>query len=459
MMVMQRMNLKKKLFVGLFLVVFGIPCFSQGIAVRNNLIWDATGTANIGIEIPVSNNWTIGTNAAIKTWPRFFVWDTGTKEDPRQWKYFLVAPEVRYWPAKVYDGWFFGGDLIYSHYNAAKINPLGLFKDLKIQRHQGDFYGGGVFAGHSWWLSDHFRIEAEAGIGAGYKNAKAYECQHCGEPLGTSKGLQLVPKLGVNIAWNIESRRKAKKEVLDIIQQIDDVPVQPKERAKTPEIVVQKPVERQLTAVEQLAKTHPILHPSTEYKPYTKGTVVRKMPGALYVFYELGQAEVKRNITTLSGPRDNGPVLDEILSLTEKIMADSSSSIAKIQIVGLSSFEGTRSRNIALSLERAHALKNFVQQHFNIPNDKFEVVGGGEAWTDLRDQLNDLLLAGGGAGLTTDELKKAIEIIDTEKDIAEREKKFKAAANGSIYDKMRRGIFADQRSAGYLRIYYDITEK
>lgn len=459
MMVMQRMNLKKKLFVGLFLVVFGIPCFSQGIAVRNNLIWDATGTANIGIEIPVSNNWTIGTNVAIKTWPRFFMWDTGTKEDPRQWKYFLVAPEVRYWPAKVYDGWFFGGDLIYSHYNAAKINPLGLFKDLKIQRHQGDFYGGGVFAGHSWWLSDHFRIEAEAGIGAGYKNAKAYECQHCGEPLGTSKGLQLVPKLGVNIAWNIESRRKAKKEVLDIIQQIDDVPVQPKERAKTPEIVVQKPVERQLTAVEQLAKTHPILHPSTEYKPYTKGTVVRKMPGALYVFYELGKSEVKRNITTLSGPRDNGPVIDEILSLTEKILADSSSSIAKIQIVGLSSFEGTRSRNIALSLERAHALKNFVQQHFNIPNDKFEVVGGGEAWTDLRDQLNDLLLAGGGAGLTTDELKKAIEIIDTEKDIAEREKKFKAAANGSIYDKMRRGIFADQRSAGYLRIYYDITEK
>ena len=459
MMVMQRMNLKKKLFVGLFLVVFGIPCFSQGIAVRNNLIWDATGTANIGIEIPVSNNWTIGTNAAIKTWPRFFVWDTGTKEDPRQWKYFLVAPEVRYWPEKVYEGWFFGGDLIYSHYNAAKINPLGLFKDLKSQRHQGDFYGGGVFAGHSWWLSDHFRIEAEAGIGAGYKNAKAYECQHCGEPLGTSKGLQLVPKLGVNIAWNIESRRKAKKEVLDIIQQIDDVPVQPKERAKTPEIVVQKPVERQLTAVEQLAKTHPILHPSTEYKPYTKGTVVRKMPGALYVFYELGKSEVKRNITTLSGPRDNGPVIDEILSLTEKILADSSSSIAKIQIVGLSSFEGTRSRNIALSLERAHALKNFVQQHFNIPNDKFEVVGGGEAWTDLRDQLNDLLLAGGGAGLTTDELKKAIEIIDTEKDIAEREKKFKAAANGSIYDKVRRGIFADQRSAGYLRIYYDITEK
>ena len=456
---MQRMNLKKKLFVGLFLVVFGIPCFSQGVSVRNNLIWDATGTANVGIEIPVSNNWTIGTNAAIKTWPRFFVWDTGTKEDPRQWKYFLVAPEVRYWPAKVYDGWFFGGDLIYSHYNAAKINPLGLFKELKDQRHQGDYYGGGVFAGHSWWLSDHFRIEAEAGIGAGYKNAKTFKCQHCGEPIGTSKGLQIVPKLGVNIAWNIESRRKAKKEVLDIIGQIEDVPEPPKERVRTPDIVVQKPVERQLTAVEQLAKTHPILHPSSEYQPYSKETVVRKMPGALYVFYELGKSEVKRNITTLSGSRDNGPVIDEILSLTEKILADSSSNIAKIQIVGLSSFEGTRSRNIALSLERAHALKNFVQQYFNIPNDKFEVVGGGEAWTDLRDQLNDLLLAGGGAGLTADELKTAIEIIDTEKDIAEREKKFKAAANGRIYDKMRRGIFADQRSAGYLRIYYDITEK
>ena len=182
------------------------------------------------------------------------------------------------------------------------------------------------------------------------------------------------------------------------------------------------------------------------------------MPGALYVFYEQGRAEVKRSITTLSGPRDNGPVIDEILSITEQILADEASSIAKIQIVGLASFEGDRWRNASLSLDRAHALKNFVQQHFNIPNEKFEVVGGGEAWADLRDQLNDLLNAGGGADLTVEELKTAIEIIDTEKDIDVRERKFKAAAGGKIYEKMHRGLFADQRSAGYLRIYYDIAK-
>jgi len=451
--------LNKCILATLTIVVFGIYGRAQGISVRNNLLWDLTGSPNLGIEIPLSEHWSIGANGELKTWPRFFPWDKGTKDDARQWKYFTVVPEVRYYPESVYNGWFFGGDLIYSHYNASKIHlPLGLFKDLKDKRHQGDFYGAGLFAGRSWWISDHFRIEAEAGIGAGYRKAKEFECQHCGDELGTVKGLQLVPKLGLNIAWNPVARKKAKKEITELINQIEDSQP-PVQRVRTPEIIVQKPVERQLTAVEELAKNHPLLHPAGEYVPYSKGTVVRKMPGALYVFYEQGRAEVKRSITTLSGPRDNGPVIDEILSITEQILADEASSIAKIQIVGLASFEGDRWRNASLSLDRAHALKNFVQQHFNIPNEKFEVVGGGEAWTDLRDQLNDLLLAGGGADLTVEELKTAIEIIDTEKDIDVRERKFKAAAGGKIYEKMHRGLFADQRSAGYLRIYYDIKEK
>ncbi|MCR5364192.1 MAG: hypothetical protein K6E44_06460, partial [Bacteroidales bacterium] len=131
---------------------------------------------------------------------------------------------------------------------------------------------------------------------------------------------------------------------------------------------------------------------------------------------------------------------------------------AKIQIVGLASFEGDRYHNASLSLERAHALKNFVQEHFNIPNEKFEVVGGGEAWSDLRDQLNDLLLAGGGAGLDKAGLEKAINIIDMEKDPDRREAKLRAVDGGKLYRKIMRGVFADQRSAGYLRIYYDIVD-
>ena len=449
------------------MVLCGIPCMSQGISVRNNLLWDASGTANIGLEIPISEHWTIGANGAIKTWPRFFVWDAGTVEDPSQWKYFSVVPEVRYYPGQVYNGWFLGADLLYTHFNAGKITlPLGIGKDLRNHRQQGDFYGAGLFAGHSWWLSDHFRIEAEAGLGAGYRNATRYECAHCGAELNKSDGLQLVPKLGINIAWNLTKRNTGRKAIKDAIEEIIPAPVQVKEeepevviaKKEETEVVEEKPVvpEPVKSKAEELAPTHPILRPSNEYTPYTKDMVIRKMEGALFVYYEFGKSQVKNQIKTIGGTRDNTAVLDEIIDVTRQILADSISSVNKVQIVGLCSFEGGRWGNERLSLARAQALKKYVQGKLDLPDDKFEIYSGGEAWTDLRDQLSDLLAAGGGIGLTTKQIQKAIDIIDEEKDLDRREVLLKEAEGGIIYSRIRRGLFADQRNAGYLRIYYDV---
>ena len=218
----------KHIFYRSFLAVFvfaawGYSGHAQGISIRNNILWDATGSANLGVEIPLSEHWSIGANGELKTWPRFFIWDTGTRDNATQWKYFTVVPEVRYYPASVYNGWFFGGDLLYSHFNFSKIHlPFGMCKGLRDHRYQGDFFGAGAFAGHSWWLSNHFRLEVEAGVGAGYKNAKTFECQHCGKEIGKSKGLAIIPKLGVNIAWNLSARKKTKSEVIEIINQIED---------------------------------------------------------------------------------------------------------------------------------------------------------------------------------------------------------------------------------------------
>ena len=449
-------------------VAFGVPCKSQGVALRNNLLWDATGTANLGIEIPVAEHWTAGANGAIKTWPRFFVWDTGTVDNPRQWKYFTAAPEVRFWPGEIYSGWFFGADLIYTHYNASKLKlPLGLFSGLEKERRQGNFYGGGIFAGHSWWLGEHFRIEAEAGIGAGHKDATRYDCMHCGTKLGNEGGLQIVPKLGINIAWNLSRRKEARKAVQDVIEEIVPVKVEEpvvagevekEQETVTGTVPVAKETEYVKSAAEVLAPEHPILHPAEDYTPYTRDMVIRKMKGALFVYYEFGKSEVKREVRTLGSLRDNGPVLDEVIEVSRKVLADTISSISKIQIVGLASFEGGRWGNERLSLARAKALKDYVQGKLDVPDEMFEIYGGGEAWTDLRDQLADLLAAGGGIGLTAGQLQKAIDIIDGEKDPDRREVLLREADSGVIYSKIRRGVFADQRSAGYLRIFYEVRK-
>lgn len=183
----------------------------KGIAIRTNLAYAASATPNLGFEIPVGDRFSLGLNTGLKPWPRWLAWDWD-KMVEKKWRHFLIAPEFRFWPSGIYDELFIGADLIYTHYNVGSVKfPFGMYPAVRNYRLQGDFYGMGVFVGWSWWLSDHFRLEAEAGIGAGYANAKKYECAYCGAELGSHRGPVLIPKVGINLVYNITGRQKPKK--------------------------------------------------------------------------------------------------------------------------------------------------------------------------------------------------------------------------------------------------------
>jgi len=256
----------------------------------------------------------------------------------------------------------------------------------------------------------------------------------------------LVPKLGVNLAFDVKRKRE---EVLEEI--LPPAPV--------PEPV---PVEFNMPYVEewrgkagQLAKQHAVLRPSSDYRPYTPDRILRKEEGALYVFFELGQSQLKRTFTEKDRTRDNGPVLDEIMHITSSILADSTSAVSRIQIVGLASVEGSQSKNIELAHARAMALQLYLQDRLSVPDNLFETVSGAEAWTEFRDVINDLRLAGGGAGLNESQLQKVLDIMDGEPDPSRREKALKALEGGSVYAKLRDNVLADLRNSGYIRVYYD----
>ncbi|MBO4263684.1 MAG: arginase family protein [Bacteroidales bacterium] len=67
---------------------------------------------------------------------------------------------------------------------------------------------------------------------------------------------------------------------------------------------------------------------------------MRKEEGALYVFFEQGESRLKRSFRENGRNRDNGPMLDEIIGITARIMEDTTSRVTRIQIVGLASVEG-----------------------------------------------------------------------------------------------------------------------
>ena len=191
--------------------------FKPKVAVRTNLAYAASATPNLGFEFALGDNVTLGANVGLKWFPRWLPWDTD-KYNPQKWKHLLIVPEFRWWPQEVYERGFIGIDLIYTHYNAGSLTfPLGMYPEVRDRRLQGDFYGIGLFAGWSWRLSRNFRIEAEAGIGAGYHSENVYECAYCGSRIGQTSGPVIIPIIGVNLAWDF-GREEIREEIFEIIR-------------------------------------------------------------------------------------------------------------------------------------------------------------------------------------------------------------------------------------------------
>lgn len=189
----------------------------------------------------------------------------------------------------------------------------------------------------------------------------------------------------------------------------------------------------------QLERENPVLRHISQYRPYDPSQVLRK-EGGLYVHFHVGSAVIDRSF------RDNAATLDRIVNLTRDIMADTTSTVKIIQIVGLASIEGPEALNNRLAGARAEALKKYVSSRVATPDSLYECANGGEAWMELRDQIAD------EASKWRESL---LRVIDQEPDPAQRERQIKALDGGQAYRYLKEEVFTDQRNSGYLRIYYD----
>lgn len=189
-----------------------------------------------------------------------------------------------------------------------------------------------------------------------------------------------------------------------------------------------------------LERNNPVLRHISQYKPYDSTRILRKEKGALYVFFPLDKWTLRHDY------RGNAATLDTIVSITRQIMADTTSSVKVIQIVGLASPEGSVARNNLLGQNRAVALRNYIQSRVSVPDTAFELCNGGEAWTELRSQVEELDMEG------RDQL---LGIIDNEPDPDVRERKMKRLNGGRTYRYLKDNVLSDQRNSGYIRIYYD----
>jgi len=407
---------------------------------RTNLIWWGVSEPNLGFEIPVSEHWTLGGNFALKSWPRWMPWDWDNDGQNRHWRNFAIVPEVRWWPETLYRGWFAGADFIYTHFNVGAVTfPFGLYKDVRTHRLQGSWWGGGLFGGYAWTLGEHWRIEAEAGLATGLAAYDRYECPHCGTLLGEGRKIAVVPKLGVNLAWNPVSgseraaREQERREVLrqDIVNLVS---------RPVAFVVHLRDLKEEESEGDRLAETRTWVIPIETYRPLD----YQPRPGrdsVLAVSYPHDSHVLDRNFGA------NGAILDSLTAAIRTIQSDPRSEELLISIVGLASIEGPVRRNDSLSARRARSVAEYLTQECNLEPRQIELVAKGEAWDWLNKQLD-----AGAKGLNAGQIDRLREILAQTTDPDQREKAIRADA--ALYNAVSEHLLADQRTAGYIRVYY-----
>ena len=207
--------------VSLLLSLITTRAGAQTLALRTNLLYDATLSPNLGVEVRLDSTWSAGINVG------FNAWDID-KSKNKKWRHLLVSPNVRKYFGHKRDSLcvygfmkngtygvlrdsvvtrrmqYFEGNIIYSHYNVGNANiPFGLYSAIKDRRLQGDLLALGAKYGYGWILARDWRIEAEAGVAIGYAWFKEYDCDHCGTYYGKGDRIFLLPQLGINVVYII----------------------------------------------------------------------------------------------------------------------------------------------------------------------------------------------------------------------------------------------------------------
>ena len=172
---------------------------AQRVALKSNLLHDATATINAGIEIKVAPKWTVDVSGGFNAW-KF--------SDNKRWKHWVVQPEARYWFCDPFSGHFVGAHLLGGQYNIGGVNiPVDLlgtdFRKLKDTRYQGWFGGLGIAYGYAWALSQHWNLEAEIGLGWTYTRYDRFRCAGCGKKIETNRPHNYVgpTKLAINLVY------------------------------------------------------------------------------------------------------------------------------------------------------------------------------------------------------------------------------------------------------------------
>lgn len=188
----RRVNIYIKLIIIANIIMFPSRAFSQELAIKNNILGDATGSLNLAGEYRLGDQSTIQLGVSYNPW---------TFSENKKFKHILVQPEYRYWFTDAFMGHFVGVEAQYAQYNVGGISP---FKTIKDHRYQGNLMGIGLTYGYQWMLSTFWNIEANISLGYVYLDYDKYGPEKGAKKISKSSNSYFGPvQAGISIVYFI----------------------------------------------------------------------------------------------------------------------------------------------------------------------------------------------------------------------------------------------------------------
>ena len=172
-----------KYFVAiLFLSLVSTRAEGQIIAMKSNVLGDAMGSLNLGIEGRLADKWTLDLSGHLDAW---------TRKEGALTRHAFLQPEARWWFCDTFSGHFLG---VHAHGGIFNVGGIDTdikfltndFSLLKDSRYQGWFAGAGIAYGYDLILSRHWNLEFEIGAGYAYTRYDQFECEECGSTIASN---------------------------------------------------------------------------------------------------------------------------------------------------------------------------------------------------------------------------------------------------------------------------------
>ena len=341
-----------------------IPAFSQTTSLKNNLLYDATLTPNIGIEQKIDSLSTVQLFYGLNPW---------RLSDTKRLRHWSLMPEYRRWLKEPFLGHFFGIHALGGEFNIAGIGPTASIRDY---HYEGWYVGGGLTYGYAWRLAEHWNLEAAIGLGYVHLAYDKYENEECGLLLDSRHKNYVGPtKLALNIAYLIGKKKPV------------ELPPPP--------------------VVKEIYQPHYQLAYVT---PQAEQEKTRQLSGRAFLDFVVNKTDIRPTY------RGNAAELAKVLQTIDVVRRDTFTTITHISIHGYASPESPYQHNAYLAQARAEAFAAYVQGLISLPKNLFTIQSTPEDWEGLSAALMD-------KGKWITDYVRAIVASDDDPDAKERQLK------------------------------------